>query len=41
MNKKVIWSLVLIAIFGLIGYYFSPENKLAIGQKADKIVINL
>ena len=40
MNKRVIWSLVLIAIFGLIGYYFSPENKLAIGQKADKIVIN-
>ena len=40
MNKKVIWSLVLIAIFGLIGYYFSPESKLANGQKADKIVIN-
>lgn len=40
MNKKVIWSLVLLAIFGLIGYYFSPESKLANGQKADKIVIN-
>ena len=40
MNKKVIWSLVIIAILGLIGYYFSPENKLAVGQKADKIVIN-
>lgn len=25
---------------GLIGYYFFPESKLAIGQKADKIVIN-
>jgi murein L,D-transpeptidase YafK len=40
MDKKVVWALALIAIFGLIGYYFSPESKLAIGQKADKIVIN-
>ena len=40
MDKKVVWALALIAIFGLIGYYFSPESKLATGQKADKIVIN-
>jgi murein L,D-transpeptidase YafK len=40
MDKKVVWALVSIAILGLLGYYISPESKLAIGQKTDKIVIN-
>jgi murein L,D-transpeptidase YafK len=37
---KALLLTILFTIFGLIVYYFYPEQKLADGQKADKIVIN-
>jgi murein L,D-transpeptidase YafK len=39
-KSKIILLISLMALSGLMFYYFYPEEKLTEGQKADRIVIN-